>query len=186
MNDENPTPDPVTETIAVNGPVTSDAPRKGFFRRTWPLALTAVVCLSVGAAAGAVGTEEDAPAGKPAAAVEKDDEKDEIETVTVQGTPETVEVEVIKEVEVEVEVPDPTCAQLAMDYRDMLMDMTEKVALPYSDVVIEIVDMMQYGADAGRIQAQTAALADIGESTEDITARVTASAGVHAQCQDQL
>lgn len=178
MNDENPTPDPVTETIAVNGPVTSDAPRKGFFRRTWPLALTAVICLSVGAAAGAVGNEEDAPAGKPkpTAAVEKDDEEDKIETVTVEGTPETIEVE----------VPDPTCAQLAMDYRDMLMDMTEKVALPYSDVVIEIVDMMQYGHDAGRIDAQSAALARISESTEDITARVTASAGVHAQCQDQL
>ena len=178
MNDDNQAHDPVTETIAVNGPVTSDAPRKGFFRRTWPLALTAVVCLSVGAAAGAVGTEEDAPAGKPkpTAAVEKDDEKDEIETVTVEGTPETIEVE----------VPDPTCAQLAMDYRDMLMDMTEKVALPYSDVVIEIVDMMQYGYDAGRIDAQSAALARISESTEDITARVTASAGVHAQCQDQL
>lgn len=180
MNDENPTPDPATETFAVNGPVASDAPRKGFLRRVWPLALTAVVCLSVGAAAGAVGTEEDAPAGKskPAAAVEKDDEEDKIETVTVEGTPETIEVEV--------EVPDPTCAQLAMDYRDMLMDMTEKVALPYSDVVVEIVDMMQYGLDAGRIDAQSAALARISESTEDITARVTASAGVHAQCQDQL
>lgn len=178
MTDEYQPQDPITEAAPTQPPAAPQAPQKGFLRRVWPLALTAVVCLSVGAAAGAVGTEEDAPAGKtkPAAAVEKDGEEDKIETVTVEGTPETIEVE----------VPDPTCAQLAMDYRDMLMDMTEKVALPYSDVVIEIVDMMQYGYDAGRIDAQSAALARISESTEDITARVTASAGVHAQCQDQL
>ena len=180
MNDEYQSPDPITEAAPTQPPAAPQAPQKGFFRRVWPLALTAVVCLSVGAAAGAVGTDEDAPTGKskPAAAAEKDGEEDKIETVTVEGTPETVEVEV--------EVPDPTCAQLAMDYRDMLLAMTEEVALPYSDVVVELVDMMQYGADVGRVDAQTAALADIRESTEDITARVVESTGVHAQCQDQL
>lgn len=164
-----------TNTFPMTGPK-KPSRLKSIAKKGWPIALAEVIGIGVGVGVGgAVAGYDTSTPGKQASAPAP-----KVVTETVTPEPEVVTEEVT------VEVSDPTCAALATEYRDMLLTMTEEVALPYSDVVIELVDMMQYGADAGRINAQTDRINEVSQTTEDLTARMLNTAEDYKYCEGKL
>lgn len=112
-------------------------------KKSWPLAIAGIVGLAAGAGLVMVDAPRDASAGP-------------VETVDP----------VVKE------VVDPVCQDVAVELRSMLNDMTFEVAIPYSDVVMVLVNQLQYGAVASEIDGATAMLSDITTETDNLTARV--------------
>ena len=156
-----PTEDPhAPQTTAIKtGAQRQPGRARRVLAKAWPLALTAVVSVSVGIAAGAGSVDE-----APYTAQSKIDSP----TVAPEATVESV--------------GSATCQAVSKELFSMLEDYTAEVSIPYSDVVITLVEQLQYGADASTITAMTAQMQDITENVNDLTARVENVSPSYTEC----
>lgn len=146
-----------TNTFPTTGPK-KPSRFKSIAKKGWPVALAAVIGVGVG---GAVVGYDESAVGKRVA-----DPEPKVITETVTPEPEVVTEEVT------VEVADPTCRKVAEELFSMLQTFNEDIAVPYSDVVLTLIDQLQYGADAPTIEGATATLDGITASTEGLTGRI--------------
>lgn len=130
-----------------------------FLKKAWPLALAGVVGLTIGGASMSAGYTTDGEAGKG---------KPVTKVVTETVTPEP---EVVTE-EVTVEVVDPACRAAAEELFSIIQTTNEKVSIPYSDIVITLIDQLQYGMDPATLDGVTATLQNVNQEVQDITTRI--------------
>lgn len=140
---------------------------KSALKKSWPIALAAVVGIGVGSVA-VNGSPVSSAGAEP-----------ETRVITETITPEP---EVITE-EVTVEVFDPTCQAVSEELFSIIEAYTEKVSIPYSNVVITLVDQLQYGADAATIDRLSAELNGVTSEVESITARIQAISPDYIICK---
>lgn len=161
--------------------------KRGFLRRSWPIALTAVISLGVGAAiAGGAPETIEVQRDVPGPEVTVTAKPEPAPTVTVTAKPEVVtETETITE-EVTIEVVDPLCASVALEAWDILEDQVNNVTIPYTEIVQTLVEQLQYGADAATIDAAAVKLRNITDAANEQTDRVSAVKPDYLICASQV
>ncbi|MGO2600864.1 MAG: hypothetical protein ACTH7X_08755 [Brevibacterium aurantiacum] len=129
---------------------------KSALKKSWPFALAVVFGIGVGAVA---------VNGPP------------VSSVGAEPEPEVITEEVT------VEVFDPTCQAVSEELFSIIEVYTEKVSIPYSDVVITLIDQLQYGADAATLDRLSGDLNGVTSEVESITERIQAISPDYTICK---
>lgn len=130
--------------------------KKSFIRKAWPVALTAVIGLTVGAAMGAAGSSTDAEAAPQVAPIVASSQQPEVQ----------VQVKTVK---------DPTCQKVAEELFDMLQTQTNHVVKPLISSAQTLVQFASgdYTADlngaADQVSGATDTLTDLTDRTVALT-----------------
>lgn len=133
-------------------------------KKSWPIALAAVVALAV---VVGIGVGSAVVNGSPVSSAGAEPET-RVVTETITPEPEVITEEVM------VEVFDPTCQAVSEELFSIIEVYTEKVSIPYSDVVITLIDQLQYGADAATLDRLSGDLNGVTSEVESITERIQA------------
>lgn len=139
--------------------------KKGWLRKSWPFALTAVVGIAIGAAGGA-------GAGADTAAPE------------VAGVDEPVAPKQEKTKTVEVQVTDPLCAEVAQELFDIVEIQNNEVGLPMMEISQSLFDQLGYGIDAYTLEQDTEKLNGVSATLEGISDRIIEVGPDYLECTE--
>lgn len=77
---------------------------------------------------------------------------------------------------------DKTCQSVAIELQSILQTTVNDALLPYSDIAISLIDMVQYGADVDEINRLTSVMDGVSSTVSTQSARIDAVQAQYDKC----